>query len=93
MSPDEIRECVTRLDTRDVVAADAAWSQLRPLGQAVVPYLREAYPRARRAELRVALVFYSTRFARCSADAFALGIAALSDRSSLVRYRACGLLA
>ena len=93
MSPDEIRERVVRLDTRDVAASDAAWSELRPLREAVVPYLLEAYLRARRAELRVALVFHAIRHARRSEDAFALGIAAVSDRSSLVRYRACGLLA
>ena len=42
---------------------------------------------------RVALVFHSIRYARDSEAAFRLGIEALQDRATLVRYRACALLA
>jgi len=39
------------------------------------------------------MVFYSVRYARIEEGAFRLGIRALNDRATLVRYRACGLLA
>ena len=38
-------------------------------------------------------MIHSLRFARTSDIAFELGITALHDRSFVVRYRACGLLA
>jgi hypothetical protein len=93
VSPDDIRARVARLDTRNGSDAETAWSELRPLGNAVVPYLVEAYRRAKRGEMRVVLVFHAIRFARTSDDAVALGLAALKDRATLVRHRACGLLA
>jgi hypothetical protein len=93
VSPDEIRARVARLDTRNGADADRAWSELRPLGNAVVPFLLEEYRRAKRVEMRVVLVFHAIRFARTSDDAVSLGLAALKDRATLVRYRACGLLA
>lgn len=93
MSPEEIRSRVARLDTRRGADSEAAWTELRPLREAVIPYLYEEYRRARRGELRVALVFHAIGFARTSEPAVALGLAALDDRATLVRYRACGLLA
>ena len=74
-------------------AAEAAWELLRELGPAVVPYLAEAYPAAKRWQGRTALVFHAIRFARESDAAFALGLRALEDRSYMVRYRACMVLA
>jgi hypothetical protein len=41
-------------------------------GNAVVPYLLEAYRRAKRGEMRVVLVFHAIRIARTSDDAIAL---------------------
>jgi hypothetical protein len=91
--PDEICGCIARLDTRGGDDSDAAWAELRPLGEHVLPHLLEAYRRAKRGELRVAFVFHAIRFARASDVAVALGLAALKDRAMVVRYRACGLLA
>ena len=93
MSPDEIRATVARLETPRALEEEEAWNALRPLGEAVLPYLREAYPRFRKAQGRRSLVFHAIRYARTSEDAFQLGLAALEDRATLVRYRACGLLA
>jgi hypothetical protein len=93
MSPDEIRGRVARLDTRNATDSENAWAELRPLHEAVVPYLLEQYRRAKRGEARVVLVFHAIRFARKSDAAITLGIAALKDRATTVRYRACGLLA
>ena len=93
MTPSEIRALVKRLDTASVRDREEVWEQLRTLGAAVAPYLAEAYPAFRKAQGRVALVFYSLRYARMSEDVFRLGVQALSDKATLVRYRACGLLA
>mgnify|MGYP001313369848 CR=1 FL=1 len=93
MQSEEIRQLVASLDTRNSTQEENAWAQLRPLAEAVTPYLEEFYPQCRSWQGRVALVFHSIRFARKSPSAVALGIRALNDRSFMVRYRACGLLA
>ena len=94
MEEAEIRRLAgTIATTRDEAEADEAWGQVRPLGAEVVPYLAAAYPEAGRYQGRVRLVFHSIKFARSSDAAFDLGVAATDDRATLVRYRACGLLA
>jgi hypothetical protein len=93
VTPDQIRAAVARLDSTSWSDQDEIWNGLRPCGEAVVPYLREAYPTFRKWQGRVSLVYHSIRFARVSEDAFQLGLAALADRATLVRYRACSLLA
>lgn len=93
MLPAEIREHVGRLDTTSVQQEAEAWEHLRSLGVAVVPYLAEAYRSFRKWQGRASLVFHSIRYARMSDEALRLGLEALSDKSTLVRYRACGLLA
>ena len=92
-SPDRIEVAVGKLDRKDSLGIEAAWASLRVLGFAVVPYLRAAYSGFRHSEGRCALVYHATRYARIGDDALALGLAALEDRSKLVRYRACGLSA
>jgi hypothetical protein len=93
VTPAEIRAHVGRLDTASVPQEQAAWAGLRDLGVAVVPYLAEAYGSFKKWQGRVSAVFHSIRYARVSEDAFRLGVGALSDKSTHVRHRACGLLA
>ena len=93
MLPTEIRALVLHLDTTIARDEEETWEQLRSLGVAVVPYLLEAYRTFRKSKGRVSLVFHAIRYARTSEEAFRLGIEALSDKATLVRYRACGLLA
>jgi hypothetical protein len=93
MTPDDIKSAVAALQAKAVEEEERAWGVLRPLGAAVVPYLLAAYPTFKSWQGRVSLVYHSTRYARVSEDAFRLGIAALGDRSRVVRYRACGVLA
>jgi hypothetical protein len=93
MDPAEIESLVCRLDTKDSRTGEDAWGQLQHLGDAVVPFLLAAYPHARTWQGRTSLVFHSIRHARTSEAAFQLGVMALGDRSYMVRYRACGLLA
>jgi hypothetical protein len=73
--------------------SEAAWAELRAHGAAARPYLLAAYPTARTWQGRTALVFHAIRFARRSEAAVALGRLVLGDRSYMVRYRACGVLA
>lgn len=84
---------VEDLDTASVGAEEQAWSMLKPLGAAAVPYLAEFYPRCRKWQGRASLVFHSVSYARVGEDAFQLGVAALQDKATVVRYRACSLLA
>lgn len=93
MDKTQIDSLVKQLDTADNLDQEAAWDRLRPLQDLVVPHLLAAYPTTKKWQGRVALVFHSTRFARKSEDAFQLGVRACNDKSTLVRYRACGLLA
>ena len=74
-------------------SAEVAWESLRPLGQAVSPYLLDAYASAKRWQGRTSLVFHAIRFARVSEAAYTLGQQALGDKSYMVRYRACMVLA
>lgn len=93
MQVDAIQALVARLDSKSQQERDQAWSELRPLGAEVVPYLHAAYSGFRLGEGRVALVYHALRYARVSEDAFQLGLTGLGDRSKVVRYRACALLA
>jgi hypothetical protein len=93
MDEAQIKALVRQLDTKDRAAEETAWAQLRPLGIAVVPYLAEFYPDAKKLAGRRAIVFHAIKHARTSEAAFQLGIAALGDRALAVRYRACSVLA
>jgi hypothetical protein len=92
LSETDIRRLVGAIAAGDP-SAEAAWQALRGLGPAVAPYLLEAYPSARRWQGRTAIVFHAIRFARTSEAAYALGLRALGDKSYMVRYRACMVLA
>ena len=93
MDKQEIASLVKQLDTSHFPEQHPVWEQLRPLQEHVVPYLLQAYPTTKKWQGRVALVFYSVRFARTSESAFQLGLLACKDKATLVRYRASGLLA
>lgn len=93
MTAEEIRALVSRMDTTQAADGDQAWERLRPLGAAVVPYLREAFPHFRKSAGRAALLFHAIRYARESEEAFQMAVAALADKATLVRYRACSVLA
>ncbi len=93
MNKQEIISLVKQLDTTNSHEQETVWEKLRLLREQVVPYLLEAYPTTRKWQGRVALVFHSIRYARTSEAAFQLGLMACEDKATLVRYRACGLLA
>src|SRR5262245_32541916 len=89
----EVRALVTTLDTKDTAVRDAAWQQLRNLGERVLPFFEDFFPRAKRFEARRDMAFHCIRYARTSESAFRIGVSAIADRSSIVRYRGCGILA
>jgi hypothetical protein len=86
------REALARFDSPDQQVRDEAWSKL-PDGRALMPLLLDAYPRTRRMEARISMMYEATFFARVSEAAFQLGILGCRDRSKHVRDRACGVLA
>lgn len=89
----QIHDALKTFDTASTSAHEAAWAALKPLGVSVVPFLAEYFPYTKKAQGRVALIFYAIQFARESEAAFELGLLALNDKATLVRYRACGLCA
>lgn len=93
MSPSEIERQIGILQSAKVQEEEDAWQVLKVLGADVCPYLLAAYPNFKRWQGRVSLVFHSISYARVREEAFQLGLLALGDRSSLVRYRACSILA
>jgi hypothetical protein len=86
---------VQQFGTSSTIELGTTWEELRQLelGEAVVPYLAEAYPRMKRWQGRAALLYHCTSDARASRAASELGLTALADRARMVRYRACGVLA
>lgn len=93
MDDHEARALVAAFDTKDNAARGAAWEKLRPLGERVLPFFEEFLPSARRLEARRNIAFHSIRFARTNDAAFRIGLATIRDRSSIVRYRGCCVLA
>lgn len=93
LTDDEIRTFVAALETRRWSEEDNAWQKLKGLGARVVPFLAEAYPEMKKWQGRVSVVFHSMRYVRDHEAVFQLGLAALNDRATLVRYRACMMLA
>lgn len=93
MEESEIREYVAKFDTVNFDEGAKVWTVLKPLGYKVLPYFIEYYPKMKKWQGRVALIYHSIYFAREHELAFQLGLNALEDRATLVRYRACMLLA
>ena len=93
MTPSDIQIKVAALQSTTVQGEEDAWQALKTLRVGVCPHLLSAYPKFKKWQGRVSLVYHSIRYARVSEEAFQLGLLALNDRASLVRYRACSLLA
>jgi hypothetical protein len=74
-------------------AGEAAWTELKVMGAGVIPHLAAAFGRTRRWQGRTALLFYTISYARQTDAAIDLALRALGDRSYMVRYRACMVLA
>ena len=93
MTPAQIRKMVDEYALRSSFGSEPHFEEIASLGADVIPYFLEAYPRARRWQQRASFLYAATRHARTSRDAVELAVAALNDKSRIVRHRACLLLA
>ncbi|MGI8979461.1 MAG: hypothetical protein ACR2FY_09560 [Pirellulaceae bacterium] len=93
MENGKIRDLVASFDTKDNSVRESAWQQLRELDEQVVPFFEEFFSRARRLEARRDIAFHCIGFARTNETAFRIGLTAIADKSSIVRYRGCCILA
>ena len=84
---------VMELDNAKGGPRDDSSEKLKSVGVDIAAYYLEAYPRFKKWQGRVELVYRATRCSRTRDDAYRLGILALADKAAIVRYRACGLLA
>ena len=89
----EIQGYLETLDGRGSDEEFAAVDALSELGMGFPALLLERYRQATKWGERASCVYHATKYAKNSAHAFQLGVVALGDRSSRVRYRACMLLA
>jgi HEAT repeat protein len=92
MEDDNIRALVASFDTKDNAAREASWQQLRVLGERVLPFFEEFFQRAKKLEARRNIAFHCIGYARTNEYAFRIGLEAIGDRSTVVRYRGCCIL-
>jgi hypothetical protein len=93
MHDDEIRNLVAAFHTKDDGTREAVWLRLREHGTRAMPFFAELFPNARWFEVRRDIAFHAIRFARTNAAAFEIGRMAVEDKSGIVRYRGCGIIA
>jgi len=94
MNSEEIKKLVMQLGSSGkVLDEEKIWVKLKPVGEKIVYYFLEAYPKAKKMESRRAYMFHSIKYARTNKEALQLGILGLKDKSAIVRYRACQILA
>jgi len=89
----EIEQALAALDGRGSDAEFDAVSRLAALGEKFPALLLEKYKRSRKLGERASCVHHATKYANANAAAYQLGLDALRDKSKVVRYRACLLLA
>jgi HEAT repeat protein len=93
MQDQEIRDLVASMDTKDNAARENIWLKLRDLGNQIAPFFEEFFPQAKKLEARRDMAFHCIRFARESESAYRIGLLAITDKSTIVRYRGCCILA
>ncbi len=93
MNNQEILNLAKKLDVAGTLEEENTWLQLKPHGIELMPVFLQLYPTFKKWQGRCSLVFHSIKFARISEEAFQLGLLACNDKSKVVRYRACSLLA
>jgi hypothetical protein len=94
MNEDEIERLLNLLDGKGSNQEYDAIEEIRKISGDRFPYyLHMKYRKSKRMAQRASCVFFASGYARSSEDAFQLGLEALHDKSQVVRYRACGLLA
>ena len=90
----KVQELLAILDGKGSEKEYAAISELSALsGEKFSCHLLEFYKVSSKRNIRATCVYFCFDLAKTSADAKKLGLLALADKSQLVRYRACQLLA
>jgi len=89
----QVDELLGRLDSTSWAEVEDAWEQLKEAGVDRVALARRGYPTLRKWQGRATLIRGLTPLARDRPDAVALAVDALEDRSYMVRWRACEVLA
>lgn len=93
MGQEEIEQLLDRLGEGTEKAHDAIERAKAPRWKTMPTHLLRRYRQAKKWQERVTDVFLALPYARTDPDALVLGIEALGDKSKVVRYRACMLLA
>jgi len=94
MDSQEIKKLVMQLGSSGKIEDEKKiWGKLKPVGEKIVHYFLEAYPKAKGWESRASYMFHSIKYAKTNKEALQLGILGLKDKSTIVRYRACQILA
>jgi hypothetical protein len=93
MQDEEIQRLVDSFHAKDDKTRAAAWAQLRNYREQVLPYLAELFPKARWFEVRRDIAYHCIGYAQVSDVAIDVGRMAVADKSSVVRYRGCCVLA
>jgi hypothetical protein len=89
----DIEQHLRKLDGRGSDSEFHAVKLLANLGDVFPKLLLEKYRSATKLGDRASCVYHATKYANSNEAAFTLGTEALRDRSKVVRYRACLLLA
>lgn len=93
MNESEIRIMVGEYEAKSSYGTEPYYKEIKSLGESVLPFFIEAYPKAKRWKQRASYLYRAISYARDSALSVELALMALQDRSKEVRYRACMLLA
>ncbi len=93
MNEDEIFKLINKLDTTSLSEKEKYWTEIKELDLDIPYYFLKAYPTFKKWQGRVHLVFSCIKYARTNESAFELGIKALNDNATLVRYRGASILA
>ena len=93
VNEDKIFELIKKLDTTSFIEQDKYWTEIKNLDIDIPKYFLKAYPVFKKCQGRVHLVFSCVKYARTSESAFELGVQALNDKATLVRYRGASILA
>ena len=90
---DEIWALILKLDSSDTNRQEMLWDEIKKQEIDIPFYFNKAYDYFKKWQGRVFLVFHCIKYARQNEYAFQLGVKGLSDKATLVRYRATCILA
>lgn len=93
MIDERLNDLLDKLDGRGSDQEFNAIRELSKLGDKLPSILLERYRIAKKWQVRCSCVYHTISYSRDVDDAVQLGIEALSDKSKVVRYRSCMLLA